>query len=71
MHEAVRIAELANENFVAATNYNMGPHPDGTLHLHEASRQLSAARDEMMRAHNRLNDFLDKGIMPDDLKVRD
>lgn len=67
LHEAVKTAEVANENFVAATT-NIAPHPDGTQLIHSASRQLTAARDEMMQAHNRLNDFLNTGIVPEDLK---
>jgi len=68
LHEAVKLADLANENFIVAAN-GIAPHPDGTQQIHSASRQLTAARDEMMKAHNRLNDFLDKGIVPDDLKL--
>jgi hypothetical protein len=67
LHEAVSLAELANDNFMAATN-SMPPHPDGTLQIHKASHQLTAARGKMLRAHNRLNDFLERGIVPDDLK---
>ena len=44
------------------------PHPDGTQRIHNASRTLSAARHEMMRAHERLHDFLTRGIIPEDLK---
>ena len=44
------------------------PHPDGTQRIHNASRELSAARKEMMKAHNRLNDYLGLGIVPEDLK---
>jgi hypothetical protein len=44
------------------------PYPDSTLRIHEASRELSAARKEMMTAHSRLNDFLSRGIIPNDLK---
>jgi len=40
----------------------------GTLRIHDASRALSAARDEMMIAHNRLNNFLSRGIVPEDLE---
>ena len=45
------------------------PHPDGTLRITNASRELSTAREEMMRAHRRLNDFLSRGVVPEDLKV--
>src|SRR6266853_2271550 len=44
------------------------PHPDGTQRIINASRKLSAARQEMMRAHERLHDFLTRGIIPEDLK---
>jgi hypothetical protein len=40
------------------------PHPDGTLRITKASHELSAAREEMMRAHRRLNDFLSGGVIP-------
>jgi hypothetical protein len=45
--------------------------PDGTLHISNTNRALAAARNEMMDAHNRLNDFLARGIVPDDLKSRE
>jgi len=44
------------------------PHPDGTQRIQNVSRELSDARKEVMRAHNRLNDFLSRGVIPDDLK---
>jgi hypothetical protein len=40
----------------------------GILHIRQASEDLEAARKELGRAHNRLNDFLSRGIVPDDLK---
>jgi len=46
------------------------PHPDGTQRIHNASRELSDAREEMMQAHKRLNDFIERGIVPQDLKNR-
>jgi hypothetical protein len=46
------------------------PQPEGTRRIHNVSRALSAARDEMMRAHKRLNDFVEHGIVPEDLKQR-
>ena len=36
--------------------------------MQNASEELEAARKEMARAHNRLNDFLSRGIIPEDLK---
>jgi hypothetical protein len=46
------------------------PRPDGTQRIYNASREVSVARVELMRAHNRLNDYLGRGILPDDLKQR-
>lgn len=44
------------------------PHPDGSEHIHNVSRELSAARKDLMRAHAALDDFLKTGIVPEDLK---
>jgi hypothetical protein len=43
------------------------PHPDGSERIQTASLKLIAARKEMGRAHSRLNDFLDRRIIPKDL----
>ena len=40
---------------------------DDTQRMQNASEELEAARKEMARAHNRLNDFLSHGIIPADL----
>jgi hypothetical protein len=34
------------------------PHPDGAQQIKNASNELSIARKEMIKAHNRLNDYL-------------
>jgi hypothetical protein len=44
------------------------PPLDGTQLIQRASRDVSMARVELMRAHNRLNDYLSRGIVPEDLK---
>ena len=44
------------------------PHPDGTQRIQNISQELSVARKEVMKAHNRLNDFLSRGVIPEDLK---
>jgi len=44
------------------------PHPDGAQQIQNASAALAEARKELMRAHNRLNDYLGRGIVPDDLQ---
>jgi hypothetical protein len=42
------------------------PHPVGAQRIKNASSKLSAARERMMTAHNRLNDYIDRGIVPED-----
>jgi hypothetical protein len=44
------------------------PHPDGVQRIKDASNELTVARNEMMAAHDRLNSFLERGVVPDDLK---
>jgi hypothetical protein len=47
------------------------PAPDGTFRIKQASHELSTARAEMMRAHRRLNDFLSRGVIPEDVDPAD
>ena len=42
-------------------------HADGAQRIKNASSQLSAARTKMMTAHERLNDYVGRGIMLEDL----
>jgi hypothetical protein len=44
------------------------PQPDGAQRIHSVSQQLASARENIARAHSRLSDFLDSGIIPEDLK---
>jgi hypothetical protein len=44
------------------------PYVDGAQRIHSASRELSVARKEMMNAQSRLNDLIERGIVPEDLK---
>jgi hypothetical protein len=44
------------------------PNSDGTQRIRNASREATVARMGMLRAHHRLNDFLNAGVVPDDLK---
>jgi hypothetical protein len=37
------------------------PQPDGTLRIQNAARALAAARNEVMEAHSRFNEFLARG----------
>ena len=70
LNEAVKRADAATDAF-ALVNGDIPSgmaHPDGVQRIHDASRVLTAAREEMMKAHSRLNDFIGTGIVPDDLK---
>jgi hypothetical protein len=67
---ATEQAKEATESFDAAIrDIPSGlPHPDGTQRIHAASRRVSVARIEMMKAHNRLNGYLSRRIVPEDFK---
>ena len=68
--EATLQAESAAIEFKAITSDvpSFIPPPDGAQRIHNASLALQSARNEMMKAHHRLNDFLETGIVPEDLK---
>jgi hypothetical protein len=42
------------------------PHPDGVQRIKNASHKLSITRKEKMKADDRLNDYLGRGIVPED-----
>ena len=44
------------------------PHPDGIQRIKDVSAKLATARQELLKAHRRLDEYLDRGIVPDDLK---
>jgi hypothetical protein len=44
------------------------PHPDGSLRIKNAARELAAARKEVMQAHSQLDEFLSRGVVPGDRK---
>src|SRR5258708_5237321 len=46
------------------------PHPDGIQLVKNASHELAIARKEMALAYTRLNDYLNTGIAPENLKVK-
>ena len=47
------------------------PPSDSTQRIRNVSREMSQARGGLMIAHNRLNDFLSRGVVPEDLKYGD
>ena len=44
------------------------PDPDGAQQIKSASENLAVARNALMKAHNRLSEYQDRGIVPEDLK---
>lgn len=68
--ETTAIVSTASEEFNALRSAIPSgvPHPDGSLRLHQVSDRLSAARKNMIRAHSRMNDYLSRGIVPEELK---
>ena len=68
--EATSRSHEAGEEFEVVTGQVPSglPHPDGAQRIRNASAKLSFARKSMMTAHTRLNDYLERGIMPEDLK---
>jgi len=68
--EATEQVSLANQTFTdVIRKFPSGlPHPDGIQRIKNASRELEFARKQMLKAHRRLSEFLDRGIVPEDLK---
>ena len=68
--EATALKSKASEAFeIVIGQFPDGlPSPNGSQRIKDASEQLSRARRGMMTAHNRLNDFLAQGIVPEDLR---
>jgi len=44
------------------------PHPDGSQRIQNAALALAAARNEVIRAHSRLDEFLARGAVPGNSK---
>jgi hypothetical protein len=44
------------------------PQPDGTQQIKNASNELATARKQMAQAYQRLSDYLDNGIVPEELQ---
>jgi hypothetical protein len=68
--EASRLATSAYMELHAITSDIPSglPSTDGTQRIYNAANALKAARKEAMTAHNRLEDYLNHGIVPEDLK---
>jgi len=68
--EATARVSAANQKFSEVMGqYPSGlPHPQGVQRIESASKELTIARKEMMTAHKMLNEFIEHGIVPEDLK---
>ena len=68
--DAARLKSEACEAFNAAIDqFPSGlPYPDGAQRVKNTSAKLSTARNKLRTAHNRLDDFLNAGIVPEHLK---
>jgi hypothetical protein len=66
---ATERAREAAEAFIAITGGNPSGifHPDGVHRIRDASRDVLLTRAELMRVHKRVQDYLRRGIVPDDL----
>jgi hypothetical protein len=62
-------ADKQEINYIVTNRIPSGlPHSDGIQRIKSASAKLSVAREQMMKAHHRLNYFIEHGTVPDDLK---
>jgi uncharacterized phage infection (PIP) family protein YhgE len=57
------------ENVIARFPTGLPDDADGAQQIKNASNELSVAREELMRAHNRLNGYLGRRIVPEGLKL--
>jgi hypothetical protein len=63
-------SRLASEAFDAGTSgLPTGiPYPDSTASIHQLARENTVARQDVMIAVRRLNDYVMHGVVPEDLK---
>jgi hypothetical protein len=68
--EATARVNAANEALAAIIDSVPSgiPYPDGSQRIQNASHDLSAARQALTEAQRRLNDFVNRGIVPDETK---
>ncbi len=68
--EAAKRTDSAYQAFIEVTTRIPSgmPHSDGMQRIKNVSRLLNIARTEMIAAHKRLNDFVERGIVPEDLR---
>lgn len=61
--------QAAREFKFTLSNFPSGlPHPDGSQRVQNASQNLTLARKALTKAHRRLTDYHQSGLIPKDLK---
>ena len=69
LEATARSSEAAQEFDAVLGQFPSGlPHPDGAQQIQSASQHLMVTRKALMKAHNRLSEYQDRGIVPEDLK---
>jgi hypothetical protein len=69
LEATARSGEAAREFDATLGQFPSGlPHPEGAQQIKSASQNLTIARKALMKAHNRLSNYQDRGIVPEDLK---
>ena len=69
LEATARTGQAAREFEAVVGQFPSGlPHSDGSQRIESASLDLAAARNALMKAHNRLSDYHERGIVPEDLK---
>ena len=65
--ESARLASEAFDRGVAGLPSGI-PYPDSTASIHQLSCEYAVARQDVLIAVRRLNDFTVHGVIPDDLR---
>jgi len=70
LEEATRLASSACTELAALGSDapSGAPSPNRTQRIHKAANALNAAREKAVAAQNRLEDYLERGTVPEDLK---
>ena len=69
LEATARSSQAAREFEAVIGQFPSGlPHPDGSQRIESASQNLTVARKALMKAHNRLSDYHERGIVPEELK---
>ena len=66
---AARLSDATGTFMVVTNEIPSGlPHPDGIQRIQNAARELAVARKKVKEADADLNEYLNRGIVPEDLR---